>query len=85
MRLGGARGPPGTLGLLGILMARGAGLTGGLLVRNLEDEREDAGVFRTDRSFLLILAFLPNEAKNPCFDDGVEDCSIRSEDGDPLL
>jgi hypothetical protein len=81
---GGARGPPGTDGLLGILTGRGLGLTGGFFVRSfVPDEEEETGLavlgfslFPDDR-----LAFRPREAKNPpALEEGVGGATDRIEE-----
>jgi hypothetical protein len=85
-RLGGARGPPGTDGLLGIFTGRGVepGLAGVFLLGLvLEEEEDDGGLVTAALSpfFPEILALRPREAKKPpVLDVGVEDAKDRIEE-----
>jgi hypothetical protein len=65
-----------------MLMIRGAGVTGGFLVRSLPPGEDEAGLPgfapRADER----LAFRPREAKNPLvLDVGVDGAKDRREDG----
>lgn len=84
---GGARGPPGTEGLVEMLITRGAGVTGGFLVRSLPPPGEEIGLLLGFAPLAEVkLAFLPREAKNPpVLIIGVDGAKDRKEDGGVLL
>ena len=86
---GGARGPPGTDGALGMFTGRGTGteLAGGFFVSFALDEEDDAGLPVVGFSrFPDTLALRPREAKNPpALEVGVVDPMDRIEEvGVPL-
>lgn len=79
---GGARGPPGTEGVLGILTGRGGGLVGVFFVSFVPDE-DETGLAVADFSRFPddILVFRPREAKNPpALEVGVDDPTDRIEE-----
>jgi hypothetical protein len=87
---GGARGPPGTEGALGIFTGRGLGLVGGFFVRSFVpgEEEDETGLAVLGFSLFPddILAFRPSEAKNPpVLVEGVGGATDRIEEvGVPL-
>lgn len=79
VRLGTARGPPGTVGTLGMLTGRGLGIDGfAWAFWSLAE-----GVGGTPGSFVLMLAFRPRDEKKPVDDfPNLGEATKRMEDAD---